>query len=459
MSHLGLTLAAGLTTLACTTGVALTPNPAPTTQAATTATQDVDGPRIAAMKQRIELLLENAMRFWLSHGLDTEFGGFHGTLNRFGEPAEPSHKGLVHQSRHLWTFSAYYSRIPQADASRKTAVKERADELFRFIVQRFLDPADGEFYFRVDRKGNPLDRSKHLYGNSFAIYGLTEYAMAFNVEQAKQLALDCFRSIDKTSHDSKFGAYDQTHRPNWLNPGAAKDTNTNIHLMESLTNLYRATKDQLVWSRAEELVRLVLTKHVQPSRQTHAEFARDFTPIGTPAISYGHDIETAWLLFDSINALGIKEPSALREQAFQLGLNASNQGFDAKLGGFFEEGIPNGAPTKLEKIWWVQAEAIAGLYRLYQYRMDPTFLDQLERTLDYTEKYLRDPNQGEWYWGVLPDGSLGQHRDLKSEEWKSSYHVVRALLFTRDWMNEQRFPARVEPVGHHLRPNNAQLAH
>ena len=396
---------------------------------------EVRATRVAHAKLRIEVLLEDSMRFWLTHGRDAEHGGFHATLNRLGEPIEPSTKGLVQQTRHLWTFSAYYRLNPTADAARRTVVRQCAAELFRFIVQHFRDPSDGEFYFRVDRKGNPLDRSKHLYANSFAIYALAEYALAFGVAEAKAHALACFSSLDKSSHDAQFGGYYQTNRPNWLGPGAAKDTNTHIHLMESLTALYGATKDPLVRQRAEELLRVVLTKHVQPSRETHAEFTRDFSPIGAPTISYGHDIETAWLLFDSIDTLGLKDRTKLREQAFQLGLNAATQGFDPKLGGFFEEGIPNGAPTKLEKVWWVQAEAIAGLCRLFRYRAEPRLLEQLEATLDFIETYLRDPNLGEWYWSVLPDGSFGQHRDIKGAEWKSSYHVVRALLFARNWMN------------------------
>jgi cellobiose epimerase len=443
--HRWLTTCFGLALIACArcpAAPASTP-PSKGAQGVATAVAGVDGPRIEALKQRVTILLEDAIGFWLKHGRDEQFGGFHGTLNRFGEPIEPTHKGLVQQARHLWTFSAYYWRVPEADVARRAAVKERADELFRFIVQHFLDPTDNEFYLRVDRQGNPTDRDKHLYSNSFAIYGLAEYAQGFDSEQARQLALACFRSIDKSCHDAQFGGYDQTQRPNWLSRGAAKDTNTHIHLMESFTNLYRATKDRQVWPRADELVNLVLTKHVQPSHQMHSEFARDFTPIGAPTISYGHDIETAWLLFDTIAALGLKDQDSLYERAFQLGSNAARLGFDPKLGGFFEEGIPNGPATKLEKIWWIQAEAIAGLYRLYQYKRDPKLLDKLEQTIAFVEKYQRDPNQGEWYWSVLPDGSLGQHRDNKSEEWKSSYHLIRALLFTRAWMSEQRVPALV----------------
>ena len=113
---------------------------------------------------------------------------------------------------------------------------------------------------------------------------------------------------------------------------------------------------------------------------------------------------------------------------------AAKWGFDEALGGFFEEGPVDAPATSLEKLWSVQAEAIAGLFRLYTHRPKLVTLDQLEQTLNWVERYQRDPNEGEWYWGVMPDGRLGPHRDVKSEEWKSSYHLVRAMLFTSDWL-------------------------
>lgn len=389
--------------------------------------------RVRAIHARLEYLLEDAITFWMRNGQDREHGGFFGTLNRFGESTEPTHKGLVQQVRHLWTFSAYHRHLAPTDRTKRAAAKALADDLLAFVSRHFLDPKDGEFILRVDRLGNALCREKHLYTNSFAIYGLSEYAMAFESEPARSMALNCFRSLDR-SHDATYGGYDQTHRPCWLSQGAVKDTNTHLHLMECFTALFAATGDRLVWQRAEELVHLLLARHVQPSGQTHAEFDRTFTPVGPASISYGHDIETAWLVFDAIDTLQLEDAKGLRDKAYQLGANAAQRGFDAERGGFFEEGMPEGPPTKLEKVWWIQAEALAGLYRLYQHSNDLRFLNMLEQTLSFCETYLRDPNHGEWYWSVTPNDTLGQHRDNKGQEWKSSYHLVRGLLFTQRWM-------------------------
>lgn len=392
-----------------------------------------DRQSLVALQVQLDALLEDSMAFWLRHGPDPLTGGYHGALDRFGSPVPGAPRGLVQQSRHLWSLSAYYRHRPNAPSVRREQVKEQASKLYRYLIQTFYDSKDKEFFFRVDSEGKVRDKNKPLYGESFAIYALAEYAAAFNSKDAERYALDCFHSIDKRSHDVKFKGYDQTGTSTWLGSGAAKDTNTHIHLMEAFTQLYVLTKNETVRARVVELLEVVEGRLMQPANYTFAEFAADFTPFGKPYVSYGHDIETAWLLFQTLDALGDPSEKA-REKAYALGAHAADWGFDAASGGFFEEGEVDGKPTRIEKIWWVQAEAIAGLLRLYQYRPTRKFLSMLLATTEWVQRYQRDPNEGEWYWGVLADGRLGSHRDAKSEEWKSSYHVVRSLLFTGDWL-------------------------
>lgn len=54
------------------------------------------------IKQDIGFLKSNVFSFWQQHGLDSEFGGFHGTLDRTGSPVSSTEKGLVQQARHTW---------------------------------------------------------------------------------------------------------------------------------------------------------------------------------------------------------------------------------------------------------------------------------------------------------------------------------------------------------------------
>jgi mannobiose 2-epimerase len=372
--------------------------------------------------------------FWKAHGIDHEFGGFHGTVDREGNPKEPTDKGLIQQSRHLWTFSTWYERREQTPEIRAIA-----DQSYRFIARHMRDAKDGQFYYKVSRDGSQVkDPKKLLYAESFAIYALATYGRVFGLEEAKQQALECFRSLDPRSHDLEYLGYDQSKDPGWLAQGAQKGTNTHIHLLEAFTELYRATGDHMVKERLDELVTVTATKLFQPAQNyVHKEFTRDWAPFGDPRCSYGHDIETGWLLMDAVAALGRPEDPVAVDAATRLGRHASDAGFDPEHGGLFEEGPVGAAPDKTLKVWWVQAEALTGLWRLYRLTGERRHIDRLERTLTFIEQHQLDPEYGELYWDTNADGSLGPHGSDKGEEWKASYHGVRALVFTSDFMRDE----------------------
>jgi cellobiose epimerase len=384
--------------------------------------------RLRTARARMNALAVELIAFWKKNGPDPVHGGFHGFNDRQGRPKEDAAKGLVQQTRHLWTFSNWYER-----REAKPEIKAVADNVYKFLVDHFLDK-DGEYFYSVSRDGKrAVDPKKQLYPQSFAIFALSTYGRVFDNKEARERALTCFRSIDKRTHDEESGGYDQSNDPGWLAPGAQKDTNTHIHLLEAFTALYRATKDATVRQRLEEMVGVVATKLVQPSGYAHKEFYRDFRPHAQPVVSYGHDLETAWLLMDALEALG-KADEKIGQIALTLGKNSAESGFDAAEGGYYEEGVPGGAPVKLEKVWWVQAEALPGLWWLYRLSGDEVFIDRLEKTLTWIEKKQRDLEYGEWYWGIMPGGGVGSRGDHKGEEWKASYHGTRALVFTSDWI-------------------------
>jgi hypothetical protein len=56
----------------------------------------------AAVLEDLDFLRLNVLSFWARHGMDHEYGGIHGTLNRAGMPISPTAKGLIQQTRHIW---------------------------------------------------------------------------------------------------------------------------------------------------------------------------------------------------------------------------------------------------------------------------------------------------------------------------------------------------------------------
>ncbi len=388
--------------------------------------------RLDQIRERLDKLANEDFAFWKQHGPDREQGGFHGTLDRRGNPIAPTDKGLIQQARHLWTTSLWYEK-----KERTPETKALSDDLYRFLMAHFYDPETKEFRFKVSRTGEPVDARKVLYANAFAIYALTQYARVYGVKEAADTALACFRSIDASAHDAKFGGYFRENDPPWLTPGAAKETNTHLHLMEAFSSLYAYGKDPVVKERLEELVSVFVTKILQKEGYARKDFSLDWTPFGEPAVSYGHDLETSWLLVEAAESLGRPTDPTITKAALTIGASSAAWGRDNGKG-YFEEGVPGATPVKREKIWWIQAEALPALYELFLLSKDWKYIDYLDDTLGFVEAHQADREFGGWFWGITEDGKIGPHGDNKGEEWKAAYHDLRATVFTSEWIAKKK---------------------
>jgi mannobiose 2-epimerase len=411
------------------------PRPAPAAAAATaTATIVPRDPalvaRVGKLRARLTALGDQTFQFWRTHGPDRQYGGFYGTLDRQGNKIAPTDKGLIQTARHLWAMSMWYERKQPTPE-----VKALADGLHRFLMAHFYDPNAKEFHFTVTESGALIEPRKILAGQALSIYALSQYARAFGDAAAADQAVTTFRALDARTHDAVNGGYRQVNDAFWVPPTTEKETNTQVHLMEALTSLYAYRPDPLVRARLEELAAICADKLLQPAAgYVHRDFRADWTLTGTPSVSYGHDMETGWLLLEAARALGRPDDPKLVAAAKRMILPPASAGYDRAQGGYFEEGVPGGAPTKLEKSWWVQAEALLALWRAFALTGDPTLLDRFEGTLAFIENHQRDAQYGEWYWSVRPDGSLGEKGGVKGNAWKASYHTLRSLTFAEGWM-------------------------
>ena len=153
-------------------------------------------------------------------------------------------------SRFLWTYSA------AARHFKNPALLKMADFAYRTIVSKYWDSENGGVYWSVLPDGTPCVSKKQIYGEAFCCYGLCEYAAAIKElrqdvlsEEAMNYALDIYNFLEQYAFDSKDGGYLEACAQNWsptddmiLSPkdmNCPKSMNTNLHVMEAYTNLYR----------------------------------------------------------------------------------------------------------------------------------------------------------------------------------------------------------------------------
>jgi mannobiose 2-epimerase len=218
-------------------------------------------------------------------------------------------------------------------------------------------------------------------------------------------------------------------------------------LLEALIPLCRAFPgDEVLMSRLAELAEVIATRMLQPEGYVHPFFSKDFTPLGPPHVSYGHDIETAWLLVDALRALGEAGmtlgglESTVRGASVRMARTALELGWDPA-GGLFDSGTPAlGSQAALvknrDKIWWAQAEALPGIYELFRSEPSDALLEKLEATFEFLRKKSWDAQGGEFFWSVDSEGTVAGRGDHKGEMWKTPYHCLRACLYTSEWIRQ-----------------------
>jgi mannobiose 2-epimerase len=375
-------------------------------------------------------LRTNILPFWLERVLD-ERSGFRGFIGEDGRADEAAPLGGVLCARLLWTFSAAFRRT--GDPAHRRA----ADHFHAWLTGPFRDARHGGVYWMIGPDGAPVADRKQTYALAFALYGLAEHHAATGRAESLDEALETFRLIERYAADPAHGGYFEARARDWSalddvrlsgkDQNAPKSMNTHLHLMEAYAALVRAGGGAAVRERLRAIVRLHLDRILNPATSHLVLFFDErFSPVSR-AVSYGHDIETSWLLVEAAEDAG--DPALLdraRAAALAMARVALREGVDREHGGLFAERGEDGRLDD-EKHWWMQAEAVVGFLNGLELSRDTTFLDAAERTWAFVERFVIDPERGEWRWRVRRDGTPIPGLP-KVEPWKCPYHNSRAAL-------------------------------
>ncbi len=381
-------------------------------------------------RQVHEQLFGHILPFWTGPALDHEQGGWLAWMSNNLSVDRLQPKGLIVNSRILWTFSAVHQVRPEP------LYREMADRALEFVMNRFWDPKYGGAFWRLDGDGRVLDDSKKTYGQAFYIYALTEYYRAFGTPAALARAVELFNLIENHAWDEQNGGYVEVCRRDWSEASDSrlsdkdmnekKSMNNHLHVLEAYTNLCRVWRGSRVQQRLRELIRLFEQRILNSSTGHFHHFFDEQWQVRSDSYTFGHDIEGSWLLCEAAQVLG--EPalqSEVRTVALKLAEAVFHEGLDAD-GGLYYEGA-KGRIIDQGKEGWPQAEAAVGFLNAFQLAGDPKYLQAARRVWEFIEEHLVDRMHGEWFWRIKPDGRP-EPLLPKVSEWKGPYHGARACL-------------------------------
>jgi mannobiose 2-epimerase len=398
-------------------------------------------------------LITHLIPFWKSMR-DTDYGGFYGLLDYDLHLDKKAEKGCICNSRILWFFSN------TAAVVQDTELLDYAAHAFKFLKNNCLDTVNGGVFWSVNYDGSVKDSTKHTYNQAFAVYALSSYAEVSGNAEALSLAFDLFEMIESRMRDDigYLEAFTEGFIPvrnEKLSENgvlAEKTMNTFLHVFESYSELYRVCRNMTLDARGSNIreqcrTRLLLMLHQFADKIWNPEkcrqevfFDRELNSI-LDLHSYGHDIETSWLIDRGVEIIGdtsvesVINPitSALAAEIYKTAYR------DHSLLNECDRGNVNTL-----RIWWVQAEAVLGFFNAAEKnslraaasegKLSETLCSLSEKYLhavydiwDYIKKHIIDNREhSEWFWCADANGDP-VHKPI-AEPWKCPYHNGRMCM-------------------------------
>ncbi|MDR3220311.1 MAG: AGE family epimerase/isomerase [Dysgonamonadaceae bacterium] len=376
------------------------------------------------MKQE---LTENILPYWLNKMQDAEHGGFYGRIDG-NEVLHPhANKGAIMNARILWTFSSAYRLLGKAEYSIG------ARRAYDYIKAYFIDKLHGGAFWELDYQGNPVNTKKQTYVQGFMLYAFSEYYRATGDAESLQLAKDFFYLIERC-FDKEQGGYFEASSRDWLpiddmrlsekDANEKKTMNTHLHILEPYTNLCRIWDNDELKAAQKRLIRIFIDKIVDRQSNHLQLFFDEKWNVKSTVISYGHDIEASWLLFEAAEELGDQE---LADEVKIISLKIAAAASEGLLPDGSLSYERNNAHIDHERHWWVQAEAVVGFMYAYRNSGDDTYRQKALRVWEYIQAQIIDRTNGEWHWSRLENGTVN-HSDDKTGFWKCPYHNGRMCL-------------------------------
>jgi mannobiose 2-epimerase len=369
--------------------------------------------------------LENVIIPFWKRLRDNEHGGYYGFMDYDLKVDQKAVKGCILNSRITWFFSNAYMIL------KEESLLEEAKHGFEFMKKYCMDKENGGIYWSIKYDGTPEDTIKHTYNQAFSIYALSSYYDASKDEEALKMAYDLFHLIELKCKDEigYLEAFDKEFHEidnDKLSENgviAHKTMNTLLHVFEAYTELYRVTKNKEVKARLEWIMDTFADKVYNKELHRQEVFFDKYMNSILDLHSYGHDIETAWLIDRGVEIL---EEKKYEDKMYPITKDLTKQIYEVAFDGHSLNNECEKGEVNTSRIWWVQAETVVGF--LNGYEKDPSkkeYLEAAKNAWEYIREYVWDKREGsEWFWEVDTTNKPTSKKPIV-EPWKCPYHNGR----------------------------------
>ena len=365
-------------------------------------------------------LLENCLPFWLEHSQDKEYGGYFSCLNRDGSVYDTD-KFVWLQGREVWMFAMLYNNVEKNRQWLDCAVQGAE------FLKKYGHDENWDFYFSLDRKGNPLVQPYNIFSNTFACMAFAQLAKATGNEEYAQIARRIFGRILERRSNPK-GQWCKAY------PGTRpmKDFALPMIICNMALEIEDILEDKSVLEQTiDTCLHEVFDVFYQPELGCMLENVSsvDGAPVDCfegREINPGHDLEALWFMMN----LGVRRgDKALIEKCVEISLSVIERGWDKEFGGIYyfldAKGVPQQKLEWDQKLWWVHIESAIAMLKGYQLTGNEKCLEWFSKLDAYLWNNFKDKEYPEWFGYLNRRGEV--LLPLKGGKWKGCFHVPRGL--------------------------------
>lgn len=364
-------------------------------------------------------LLNNILPFWLNNSIDHEDGGFMFCLDRKGNVIDTD-KGVWQTGRFTWLLATLYNEV-----EKKTEWLEAAKHGITFLEKHCFD-SDGQMFFIVDKKGNPIRKRRYVFSESFAAIAFAAYYKATGLQEYADRADELF---------NQFIQYNST--PDMLTPKYTEHRKMKgmgipmigiVTAQELRKNLEDDSYTKLIDQWINEIKYDFLHHEFKAVMETVGPNGEFIDHFDGRTLNPGHAIEGAWfILQEAKNRNNDKElivlGTTMLDWMWEIGWDKTHGGIlyfrDVK-------GLPVQEYWHDMKFWWPQNEAIIATLLAYQLTGNEKYAHWHQLVHNWAFSHFPDKEFGEWFGYLHRDGSISS--DLKGNIWKGPFHIPRMLL-------------------------------
>lgn len=364
-------------------------------------------------------LLEDVLPFWQRHSLDEQCGGYFSCLDRQGNVYDRD-KFIWLQARQVWTFAMLYNRL-EARPEWLAIARHGAD-----FLRRYGRSAQGDWYFALDQRGQPLVQPYNIFSDCFAAMAFGQYALAAQDGESAEIALQTYQRILARSENPK-GVYNKAVPGSRPVRGFALPMILCNLTLELQHLLPAETVQQQIERAVQEILGVFMDQDsllINEYRGPNGELIDSFDG---RLLNPGHVLEAMWFLMEVGQQ---RSDPALIDRAVTVSLANLEAGWDWEFGGLFYFQDRLGKPLQQlewdQKLWWVHLETLVALALGYALTGREACWQWYQSVHTYTWSCFPDPEFGEWYGYLNRRGEV--LLDLKGGKWKGCFHVPRAML-------------------------------